>query len=744
MNVLGLQLVWVALQVTAFCLAAIALYLVARRRNPASGAWLAGAALAMTVLFTALALSPWPHWWSLETAAETAPTEAAPPEPAEFAAIEDAAQQRTGLAPGMISGPYERTAEKQPAAAAPAQASNWRTTMSKLSREVSSNSPAHSTSDWKWPAWLTVILAAGCVVALLRLLIAVVAAERYRRLARPLFDPLLEGTLQDVCRDIGCTRTIELRQSPASARRPRWAGTGPPLFCRPIGPPGAATNSGPFSRMRSRMWPAATSPRRSWREFGVALHFYNPLVHWLGRRLRLEQELAADVWGARVLGSSERYLVTLADMALRANDRPLQWAVHPFLPTRGTLMRRVEMLHRRKSLPSLSLSRLGRGLSALVLVALGSLIVGLRAPIVAQQAVQAAPPAAATASPAAFNLDYIPDNAVYALALRPAELVRLKSLDSLEGALQKLGLFEMVDLPPAEIEEFKFIAAGDLGQGGWAVAVLRSKKPHDWNPQGTKWTGEVAKKLIAGQECYVAVEPKPHSPLTAYWLPDDRTIVVTSAEHIGNTFSLRGNVNEPEWAAQWKAVADKPALLMLRTDLLQVMLGNVGIAENRPVIFAGAERDGVFFVDGRLEMPSAEAAAQAGGELQGALASTREHILAAAKRDNPVSSLPTGMLQIMTSLIDVTRVAAREKVVYSRSTLAEQFGKDLSAAVDPARAAARRNQSANKMKQLGIAMQNYHDTFKRLPSASVMGPDGKTPHSWRVELLPFLEGPRDL
>ena len=27
-----------------------------------------------------------------------------------------------------------------------------------------------------------------------------------------------------------------------------------------------------------------------------------------------------------------------------------------------------------------------------------------------------------------------------------------------------------------------------------------------------------------------------------------------------------------------------------------------------------------------------------------------------------------------------------------------------------------------------------------LPQAAVMGPDGKTTHSWRVELLPFLEG----
>ena len=36
-------------------------------------------------------------------------------------------------------------------------------------------------------------------------------------------------------------------------------------------------------------------------------------------------------------------------------------------------------------------------------------------------------------------------------------------------------------------------------------------------------------------------------------------------------------------------------------------------------------------------------------------------------------------------------------------------------------------------------MHNYHDVHGHFPSAVVIGPDGKTPHSWRVELLPFLD-----
>ncbi|HEV8001931.1 MAG TPA: DUF1559 domain-containing protein [Planctomycetaceae bacterium] len=45
----------------------------------------------------------------------------------------------------------------------------------------------------------------------------------------------------------------------------------------------------------------------------------------------------------------------------------------------------------------------------------------------------------------------------------------------------------------------------------------------------------------------------------------------------------------------------------------------------------------------------------------------------------------------------------------------------------------------SNLKLLALAMHNYHDAYKHFPRAVVMGPDGRTPHSWRVELLPFLD-----
>lgn len=60
-------------------------------------------------------------------------------------------------------------------------------------------------------------------------------------------------------------------------------------------------------------------------------------------------------------------------------------------------------------------------------------------------------------------------------------------------------------------------------------------------------------------------------------------------------------------------------------------------------------------------------------------------------------------------------------------------------AVGAAREAARRTTSANNLKQIGLGLHNYHDTFKRLPYAVMADENGKPRHSWRTAILPFCE-----
>jgi len=60
-------------------------------------------------------------------------------------------------------------------------------------------------------------------------------------------------------------------------------------------------------------------------------------------------------------------------------------------------------------------------------------------------------------------------------------------------------------------------------------------------------------------------------------------------------------------------------------------------------------------------------------------------------------------------------------------------------AVQAARGAARRSQGTNNLKQIALAMHNYHDTFRGLPAAHSNDAAGNPLLSWRVHVLPFIE-----
>jgi prepilin-type processing-associated H-X9-DG protein len=59
--------------------------------------------------------------------------------------------------------------------------------------------------------------------------------------------------------------------------------------------------------------------------------------------------------------------------------------------------------------------------------------------------------------------------------------------------------------------------------------------------------------------------------------------------------------------------------------------------------------------------------------------------------------------------------------------------------VQKVRHSANRAQSMNNLKQIALAMHNYHDAYGHFPPQAVYSKDGKPLLSWRVLLLPFLE-----
>jgi prepilin-type processing-associated H-X9-DG protein len=66
-------------------------------------------------------------------------------------------------------------------------------------------------------------------------------------------------------------------------------------------------------------------------------------------------------------------------------------------------------------------------------------------------------------------------------------------------------------------------------------------------------------------------------------------------------------------------------------------------------------------------------------------------------------------------------------------------GRAVAEAVVKVRQAAERMRSQNNLKQIALAMHNYHDTFGTFPANAIYSKDGKPLLSWRVAILPFIE-----
>lgn len=55
------------------------------------------------------------------------------------------------------------------------------------------------------------------------------------------------------------------------------------------------------------------------------------------------------------------------------------------------------------------------------------------------------------------------------------------------------------------------------------------------------------------------------------------------------------------------------------------------------------------------------------------------------------------------------------------------------------RGKAHQSQCRNNLKQIGLALHNYHDEYGELPPAYTVDADGNPLHSWRTLLLPYLD-----
>jgi hypothetical protein len=521
-----------------------------------------------------------------------------------------------------------------------------------------------------------------------------------------------------------------------------------------------------------------------WSQVCLALHVWNPMAHWLAGRLRLQQELAADLRASRLCGGSQPYAVTLAGMALRYDQRPMAGPARAFLPNRDTFVRRIQMLRDRRSLEPMTARRRGVRLAAWgVLGAVAIAAAGLRGPGASALAQSPATPAVVSAptperppTPEEL-LALVPDSAGLAVVARPSALLADPKVAELFGrgefaffTLNKPVGFTAKDLRTVVLSW----ADGPPLEGGSprsgeppSLVLLQAHRPIDWTPLIQLTLPEAVEARFAGQT-YLR-SPATRWPGSAVRM-DDRTLA------LGDEWAVQRYLTQPRRPRRghdWDDLARR-----LPADAPVVVLGTgAGLASwlgaDRPgpeamkvqlALFAPlwerayAQAVSLELSQGiRLQVLTASAdeadAKQVAATLQ-ALVTLGRNALGPIKQSLARSEPPgaptaaftslTGTLLPLADQMLAGMTIAQEGPVVSLKTAADTDPADLLLkallpAADAAREAARRTQGMNNLKQIALAMHMYADEHGHFPPAVVLGPDGKTPHSWRVELLPFLE-----
>jgi hypothetical protein len=457
----------------------------------------------------------------------------------------------------------------------------------------------------------------------------------------------------------------------------------------------------------------------------VALHFYHPLVYWLANRLHLQQELAADALGARWAGGHRSYLVALASLALRQADRSPGWPARAFLPARGTLMRRIQMLRTNQPTHGRPIAWIVRvltvGLLGTVAVALATLrfpTPGVRAQEPVGKGDEKSPGEEVSVDRPfsylgtynwqlnrewvrePFDLSWFPTDAMGVLAVRPAAVLKRPGMVPLTKELneeitrefKELGMSKGLGLPLENLDQvlarFQVLHEVDTKDGKKenlvaGLYMLRTVHAFNWkgllqsNPPelaAISYRGKVYYKPVAGALPGVA-----HNPVVpylgkdmCYFIADARTLIVDTEANLRRLIK-RGPAGPPDWVwAEGWAKVDR-GLLAVTLDCRRLLSDDAraeGHKTPEQAIPLNIEQavwgiDGLddFRMQGFARCATEQAAEAAFKKANGILGLTRLEFWLSPVRNHPSTDLETHEIRFASDLLKHAKLERRENQI---------------------------------------------------------------------------------
>lgn len=762
MHQLGISLLWLALQVTFVSVAALVIYGMTKRLGPRTRSFLLSCSVGMTLLLALFAFSPWPRWqttWKTESSTSKATSNN---------------QSATVLATpeNVVETP---TLKQLP------EESEWGTVWEGFLKGLQQEPAVDQSASVPTPAGLVGwLFGVGFVLAVLRLLFAFYSLRRLQGQATSLSGSAAEQTLDILVAEQQISRPLRLSEH-ASLTTAAVIGWWRPVILLP-----AAWREWSSEQLRAVLAHELAHIRQRdyltivGAELSRSLYFYHPLIHWLVARLRLEQELAADAAAAATSGGTASYLVVLAEMAVSQTSHRLTGPARAFLPTHSTFLRRIEMLKQKRS-PGNSSSRPLRVLMFCAMLAIGLIAAGFRGNQIslAQQ-----PAAGNEAQPAEgavdrdktvrekrvpLAIDMVPNNALGVIALRPAELLSQQALlkarlQLLQAAKENARLYPL-DIPFSDIKSLTLILlAPEAGQPQSQllnhVAVFQTTRDLAQVTKSFSGGGKIVSRVTGGGIHYMQSEIYPGYCLSI--VNDHELVVSKTAEGLEQVIETRNNGKSSRWAEPWQKVSqDSIALLFNLRQLREFFWKQEGeiefdesawkaslalVWDSTDLITLGVNLGRKLSIQSTLYQPQngeqIRQTLEAAQVLGNNILQRYQQQIKLDKQQDRLKLLPLVKLsQKLVNSLQFEQTGENVSLTASMSDL-PVLGNALATfvpAMIEARKAALRMESMNNLKHLVLAMHLYHDKHKHFPSAVVMGPDGKTPHSWRVALLPFLD-----